>query len=110
MSLLLNETIGIKKEGPGGDYVGGHYVAGPDINTTAKANIQPLGGSDLIQLAESDRLKEPLRFYTEIELQENDLVTRALNGRQYEIQKLGNWSVFGRLKHFKAIGLLVDAQ
>jgi hypothetical protein len=110
MSLLLNETIGIKREGSGGDYVGGYYVPDTLSNTTAKANIQPLGGSDLLQLAESDRLKEPLRFYTGIELQENDLVTRALNGRQYEIQKLGNWSVFGRLRHYKAIGLLVDAQ
>lgn len=110
MSLLLNETIGIKREGPGGGYVDGYYVAGPESNTTAKANIQPLGGSDLLQLAESDRLREPLRFHTAIELQENDLVTRALDGRKYEIQRKGNWAVFGRLRHYKTIGLLVDAQ
>ena len=110
MSLLLNETIGIKREGPGGGNVDGHYIAGADSNITAKANIQPLGGSDLLQLAESDRLREPVRFYTAVELVENDLVTRALDGRQYEIQRKGNWAVFGRLKHYKTVGLLIDAQ
>lgn len=110
MSLLLNETITIKREGAGGDYVDGYYVAGPISSTTERANIQPLGGSDLIQLAESDRLREPVRMYTAIELIENDLITRSLDGRIYEIQKKGNWAVFGRLRHYKTIGLLKDAQ
>lgn len=110
MSLLSNETIKVKREGAGGSYIDGHYVAGPDTNTTIKANVQPMGGSELLQLPESDRLREPLRFYSTIELQENDLVERVLDGREYEIQRLGNWAVFRGLKHYKAIGLLVDAQ
>ena len=110
MSLLLNESIKFKREGSGGTYVKGHRVSAPDTSTTIKANIQPLGGSDLLQLPESDRLREPLRFYTKVELKEGDLIERVFNGREYEIQRLGNWSVFGRLRHYKAIGLLVDTQ
>ncbi len=110
MSLLANETIKVKREGSGGTYVKGHRVSAPDTTTTIKANVQPLGGSELLQLPESDRLREPLRFYTTIELQENDLIERVLNGREYEIQRLGNWTVFRGLKYYKAIGLLIDAQ
>ncbi|MCK5318361.1 MAG: hypothetical protein KAJ55_10615 [Anaerolineales bacterium] len=110
MSLLLNETIKINREGSSGTYVKGHRTSAPDTATTIKANVQPLGGSELLQLPESDRLKEPLRFYTAIELKENDQVERVLNGREYEIQRLGNWAVFRGLKHYKAIGLLIDAQ
>lgn len=110
MSLLLNETIKINREGSSGTYVKGHRASASDTVTTIKANVQPLGGSELLQLPESDRLREPLRFYTAVELKENDLVTRAINGREYEIQRLGNWSVFRGLKHYKATGLLVDAQ
>lgn len=110
MSLLLNETIKINREGSGGTYVKGHRVSAPDTITTIKANVQPLGGSELLQLPESDRLKEPLRFYTMVELKENDKVERVLNGREYEIQRLGNWAVFRGLKHYRAVGLLIDAQ
>ena len=110
MSLLLNETIRFDREGTGGTYVKGHRVSASDITTTIKANIQPLGGSELLQLPESDRLREPLRFYTKTELKEGDQVERVLNGRKYEIQRLGNWTVFRGLKHYKAIGLLIDAQ
>ena len=110
MSLLLNESLKINREGSGGTYVKGHRVSDPDTITTIKGNVQPLGGSELLQLAESDRLREPLRFYTAVELKENDKVERVLNGRQYEIQRLGNWAAFKGLKHYKAIGLLIDAQ
>ena len=110
MSLLLNEEIKFKREGSGGTYVKGHRVSAPDSSTTIKANVQPLGGSELLQLPESDRLREPLIFYSQVELQEGDLVERVLNGREYEIQRLGNWAVFRGLKHYKAIGLLKDKQ
>ena len=110
MNLLLNEEIKFKREGSGGTYVKGHRVSAPDTSTTIKANAQPLGGSELLQMPESDRVREPLRFYTAIELKENDLIERVLNGREYEIQRLGNWAIFRGLKHYKAIGLLVDAQ
>ena len=110
MSLLLNESITFKREGSSGTYVKGHRVSGPDTSTTIRANVQPLGGSDLLQLPESDRLREPLRFYTKTELKEGDQVERVLNARKYEIQRLGNWTVFRGLKHYKAIGLLIDTQ
>lgn len=110
MSLLKNEDITISREGSGGEYVDGHRVSDSDSNILAKSNIQPLNGSDLLQLAESDRLREPIRFYTDVELKENDKVTRAKNSREYEIQKVSDWTGLGLLTHYKAIGLLIDAQ
>lgn len=112
MSLLLNENITIKREDAGGEYVDGHYVPAADENPapTAKANIQPLTGKELIQLPESDRIKQPIRIYTDFALLNNDIMIRDSDSQEYEIQRVSNWAVFGRLEHYKAIGLLVDAQ
>lgn len=112
MSLLLNEKITIRREGSGGEYVEGHYVPADDEAPapTAKANIQPLSGKEVIQLPESDRIRQPIRIYTDFALQDNDIVIRKLDSKEYEVQRVSNWAVFGRLQHYKAIGLLVDAQ
>jgi len=35
---------------------------------------------------------------------------RDSDSQEYEVQNVSNWAVFGRLQHYKAIGLLVDVQ
>jgi hypothetical protein len=112
MSLLLNEGITIKREQAGGDYVDGHYVPAPDESPalTGLANIQPLGGKELLQLPESDRIRHPVRIYTDVALQNKDIVVRDLNSDEFEVQNVANWAVFGALQHYKAIGFLIDAQ
>lgn len=112
MSLLLNEGITIKREDAGGSHVNGIRVPASDVSPapTAKANIQPLGGKETLQLPESDRLRQPIRIYTDFALLNNDIMVRDSDSQEYEVQKVSNWAVFGRLEHYKAIGLLVDAQ
>ena len=112
MSLLLNEDITIIREGSGGDWVDGHYVpaADEDPAPTAKASIQPLNGRERLQLPESDRIRQAIKIYTDSALQDNDIVQRDSDAKQYEVQKVENWAVFGVLQHYKAIGFLVDAQ
>lgn len=112
MSLLLNEKITIRREDAGGEYVDGHYVAVDDESPapTAKVSIQPLTGKEIIQLPESDRIRQPIRIYTDYQLDTNDIIVRKSDNKEYEIQSVENWAPFGRLQHYKAIGLLVDAQ
>lgn len=112
MSLLLNEKITIKREAAGGEYVDGHYVPASDESPapTAKASIQPLTGKEIIQLPESDRIRQPIRIYTDYQLNTKDIVVRKSDSKEYEIQSVENWAPFGRLQHYKGVGLLVDAQ
>jgi hypothetical protein len=109
LGLKQSESITINREGAGGTYVDGHRVSAADDVTTTLVNIQPLGGSDLIQLADSDRLRQPIRIYSSVELKESDLITRDKNGRQYEILKVSDLTP-SRIPHYKSIGLLIDAQ
>ena len=112
MNLLLNEAITINREDAGGIYADGHYAAAADESPdpTGFASIQPLNGKELLQLPESDRIRHPVRIYTDVALQNDDTLIRDSDSAQFEIQKVENWNVFDMLQHFKAIGFLKDAQ
>ena len=112
MSLLSNEGFTIKRETAGGAYVSGIRVPAADTSPapSGKASIQPLGGEETLQLPESDRIRHPIRIYTAFAIQNADIMIRDSDSREYEVQRVENWAVFGKLQHYKAVGLLIDAQ
>ncbi len=91
-----------------GSYVSGRHVPGSDQDFEAAANIQPLNGAELLQLAEGDRQREVNKIYTAFALANSDVVTRA-DGIRYEVQAVEDWTAFHQ-PHFKARLMRMEEQ
>lgn len=107
MSLLLNEDITINRISKSYD-TNGRAQSGTTAIHTAKGNIQPLKGNEILQLSEGDRERDNLNCFTDFALVVNDEVVRG--GLKYEVQNVENWNIFGRLQHFKARMILKERQ
>lgn len=101
-SGIANENITITRFTEG-SWDGGHYVPGISISLTGTANIQPLNGRDLLQLAEGDRLRESIKVFTEVVVEDDDELTRE-NGDVFELQNVKDWRDH-LIPHLKAVGL-----
>ena len=110
MSLLSNESFTVRREGTGGSYTDGHRVSAADDLLKGQGSIQPLNGREIIQLPESDRIRQPVKIFTSFVFQVNDIVIRASDNAEFEVQRSENWNVFNMLQHYKAIAFLKDAQ
>ena len=110
MSLLRTEAIQVNREGSGGDFVDGHRVSAADDVFKGEGSIQPLNGKEILQLPESDRIRQVVKVYTSLFMETNDKMTRLSDNAEFEIQRSENWNVFNMLQHYKAIAFLQDAQ
>lgn len=106
MTLLRNETLTITRKATG-SYVNGHYVEGAGTNNSIQANVQPLSGSQILQLPEADRQKESWAVLTESEIRVNDIVTR--NSKTYEVQRVEDYNNQPN-PHYEGIMLLIEGQ
>jgi len=75
MSLMDNEIIIIIKQGTG-SWVKGHHVEGTKTYTYANASVQPINGDELQNLAEGDRIKGTLKFYSVSEMLDDYFLRR----------------------------------
>ena len=101
--MLRNEAITITRYGAV-TYAKGRPIAGAATTFTGYANIQPLNGEELLQLAEGDRQKNSIKLYTDtIVLKNNDILTN-IDGKTFELQSVKDY--FSHIiPHCKAIGL-----
>ena len=91
----------IVKRNSGGGYVNGRWVPGADTALIGRGNIQPLSGSELMQLPEGDREKDVQKIYTELELLNGDKLIRDKTGIAYEVQAVKDYTAF-KQPHYKA--------
>lgn len=110
MGLLPNESFTVRRESAGGSYVKGRRVSASDDLLKSEGSIQPLNGKEIIQLPESDRIRQAVKIYSSFTFQTNDIVIRTSDNAEFEVQKVENWEVFNMLQHYKATALLKDAQ
>lgn len=91
-----------------GDYIDGYWVAGERLPVLFTGNIQPLKGSELMALPESDRTKESIKVYTvetlrtveELGQLEADLI--VWNGNKFQASRTMTYQM-GVLDHTKTI-------
>ena len=101
-SLLETEEITITRVAPG-IYNKGQYEEGAEtVTPDGLVNIQPITGQELLQLPESNREKVELTIYSKTEIKNGDRITREIDGFNYEVLNLRNWTAFN-LKHFKGM-------
>lgn len=101
-SLLETEEITITRV-TGGTYVKGDWVEGTkDVFPNVLVNIQPITGKELEQLPESDRPKASKVIYSKTEIELGDRITRTLDGLDYKLLSLRDWTAFG-IKHYRGI-------
>ncbi len=106
MSLLTLESITLTRKAAG-TYINGHYVDGAGTSSTIEANVQPLTGKEILQLAEADRNRESLKAFSTSEIRVNDIITRS--SKTYEVQKVADFSVQS-IPHYEAVMLLIEGQ
>jgi len=106
MSLLNKETVAVKRYAT--TYTKGRPVKTLSSSFTARGNIQPLSGKEVLQLPEGDRTSENLWMYTATEIAVNDEITRL--GKVYEARESQNWSTQGMLQHYKVRLVKKDGQ
>lgn len=86
---------------PAGNYVDGVWQeGGAPTDTTIRASVQPLAGSELRLLPEGDRGKIAWKLFTNVELtMGNDEGTRAdqfiIDGIIFQMSQPDNWMSFG---------------
>lgn len=91
-----------------GQWVDGYWEEGGTIEAIVVGNIQPLKGSELLALPESDRTKESIKVYTvetlrtveEVGQTEADIV--VWNGKKFQATKTMTYQM-GVLDHTKTI-------
>ncbi|HUU40705.1 MAG TPA: hypothetical protein VMW42_07185 [Desulfatiglandales bacterium] len=106
MSLLTLESVTLTRKAAG-SYVNGHYVDGAVASSTIEANVQPLTGKEILQLAEADRNRESLKAFSTSEIRVNDIITRS--SKTYEVQKVADYAVQS-IPHYEAVMLLIEGQ
>lgn len=91
-----------------GEWVKGKWVAGTVTSVNIEANVQPLKGSELTILPESDRTKESIKVYSvetlktleEVSQEEADVV--VWEGKKFKAVKAMTYTM-GVLDHTKTI-------
>ena len=109
MSLLNNDSFTVERvDRSTGSWSKGQRVEGTSSTFTARGSVQPITGRELQLVPELDREKENIKIYTETELIDKDVVTRA-NGLKYQVQAVSDWTPYG-IPHYKARATLLDDQ
>lgn len=108
-AFLLTKKVSIKVErfAPG-TWVNGRWVEGTKTTSYINANVQPLKGSELLALPESDRTKESIKVYStevlntvdEVGQESADIIT--WNTKRYKAIKTQTYQM-GVLDHTKTI-------
>jgi len=106
MSLLGSETITLKRRAAG-SYVNGHFVPGAESSSSIEASVQPLTGSEILQLPEADRKKEVWKVFSESEILANDTITKS--SKNYEVRSVRDFSVHS-ISHYEAVMVLIEGQ
>ncbi len=94
----------------------GIYVAGKTQTFDIQASVQPLGGKEMQYLSEGTRFKEGLKLYTDTKLRvvSEDKSAPAdrvvIDGIEYEVSSVQDWSQHLTLKHYKVIVLRDNRQ
>lgn len=101
-SLLETEEITITRVAPGTFNKGQHEAGAETVIPDVFVNIQPVTGQELLQFPESNREQVVLSIYSKTEIKNGDEITRTIDGLDYEVLHVRNWTVFN-LKHFKGM-------
>ena len=108
-AFLLTKKVPIKVERfASGEWAGGRWVEGTKTDYLIDANVQPLRGSELLALPESDRTKESIKVYStevlntvdEVGQESADIIT--WNAKRYKAIKTQTYQM-GVLDHTKTI-------
>ncbi len=97
----------------------GALVSPSRTNTSFTGSVQPITGQELLNFPENQRVRQPIRIFTETELKtisqkdntEQDIVIRG--GINYTISTVEDWSggdVPADMKHYRVIALRKDGQ
>lgn len=97
----------------------GALVSPSRTNTSITASVQPITGQELLNFPENQRVRQPIRLFTETELKtvsqanvtESDIVIRG--GINYIISTVEDWTggdVPADMKHYRVIALRKDGQ
>lgn len=101
-SLLETEKITITRFSDGTFNKGQHEEGIGTVIPDVLVNIQPITGQELLQLPESNRERVELTIYSKTEIKNEDIITREIDGLDYEVLNLRDWTAF-RLSHFKGM-------
>lgn len=91
-----------------GAYVDGIWVPGEIVEITIEGNAQPMRGSELLALPESDRSKESIKVYTASTLNTVEEVGATVadvvvwSGKKYKVMRAYTYTM-GILDHTKAV-------
>ena len=102
------EKICIKRRGQE-DLIDGHWLKGQLIEfKDIEANIQPLKGTEVLQLAEGDRKKRTRKMFTpSFEIETNDIIEHE--NIKYEVQVLEVWKGI-KLNYSKCVLVKLEDQ
>jgi hypothetical protein len=95
-----------------GQYVNGVWVEAEDSRTIIQVNAQPLKGHEMFQMAESERAREWMKFYTTdtvetVQTQDGSTANRIVfDGKEYEVARTSAYKM-GVLNHTKIIASLI---
>lgn len=112
---LATESLTVKRYAPG-SWDTGRFVRGAESSVTFTASVQQLTPNETEQLPEHKRNKESIKIYTSERLFQADEKTQTPadivthDGKEYEVQKVGNWQIGTDLPHYKAIAVLHDGE
>ena len=101
-SLLETEKVTITSFADGTFNKGQHEEGAATVIPNVLVNIQPITGQELLQLPESNRERVELTIYSKTEIKNEDIITREIDGLDYEVLNLRNWTAFN-LSHFKGM-------
>jgi len=107
-------TVTVKRSGLG-SHVDGRWLDVPQAPFTILADVQPMGGRELLNEAGGQREGQWLKLYTETPLQTADVDTGrradviAYQGSEYEAQRVTTWAAIG-LDHYKVECRLINPE
>lgn len=116
--MIGRQTITITRQTPG-DWVDGVFVPGDPYEFEIMGNVQPAGTRDVEHLPELARVKAAYVLYCyaeQTELNLTDCEKPAApdrvrwNGRDHELQSLGDWSHFGGTASHRAYAMIEVGQ
>lgn len=102
MPFTNTETLTVTRKADGSyNATTGIYTAGADTEITITASVQPTSGKEMERLEINRREKDAKTIYTRTELKNNDFI--EIDGNDYEVDIVEDWSRHPFLKHYKAI-------
>ena len=113
---MITSTVTVKRRIDAGEWVNGRWEDGEIEEIEMDASVQQATPNELMMLPEAVRTRETLKIYAEEELRISDekagikADSIVHNGKEYQVQKVDNWSYGNDLPHYKAICVKIDGQ